>query len=138
MQALVGPIALQPAIIDVVEVVFGGVNGSRRVYHVEVPGLGRAENVEASDGLLVRPERRQRSLDTSGGDDGADTEEAVVRRIPLTHPRLDIGGQRHRVVQIRDRRNLADAQEGVERHSADLVRAAPAGGDARVNTPPTL
>ena len=54
-------------------------------------------------------------------------------RVPLVHARLNLGRQRHRVVEVADGRNLPHAEEGEERHRADLVLSAPSGRDARVD-----
>jgi hypothetical protein len=122
-----------PAIIHVEEVVLGDVDTQRSVHHVEVAGLGRAENVEARDGFLGGPERRQRRLNACRRDHAFDSEQPVVRWIPLVQTNLQIAGQRHGVIKERNRRHLARAEEAEERHAADLVQAAPPGRNACVD-----
>ena len=78
--ALRHPVALQPTVIDVVEIVASGLTEAEHVHHVEVPVARRFQQAEASLLRERREERRHHRLRARRRHDGANVEQPVVAR----------------------------------------------------------
>ncbi len=138
VRALHHPVALQPAVVDVVEIVSGGLDGSGDVHQVEVRVAGSGKDAEAAILGEGQQEGRHHWIGAGRRDYGADIEEAVMAGVPLVEADHDIRGERHRMIEKSDGGHMRAAGEGIERDVADLEAAAPGGGEAGVGAPATV
>ena len=135
VRALGHPVALQPTVVDVEEIVPGSFDGSRYVHHVKVRVARRVENSEGADLSARRQKRGHKRYRPRWRHYRTDIEEPVMAGVPLVEAHHEVARERHRVVEERNRRHVGYAKKRIERHFTDLEPSAPRRGQPGVGAP---